>query len=100
VTGANGFVSLSNFIPAPTDPTDGRWGLLTKRPKLGDEWAAGGNPFKRRLLFLEAGSCFRAAPPRPWYGRMVEGVALDRPEVVQYGLAYTVPMRLPEEDDR
>jgi CRISPR-associated protein Csm4 len=98
--GTNGFVSLSNFIPAQADPTEGRWRVLTKRGKLGDEWAVGRNPFKRPLLFLEAGSCFLTSTPRPWYGRMIDGVAPGRPEVVQYALAYAVPMRLPEEREQ
>ncbi len=91
---ATGFISLSNFIPAAADPRAGRWRLLTKRGKLGDEWAVGANPFKRPLLFLEAGSCFQTADPRDWYGQMIEGVAPGRPEAVQYGLAFAVPAQL------
>lgn len=103
IDGANGFVSLSNFIPAADDPTEGRWRLLAKRGKLGDEWASDDNPFKKRVTCLEAGSCFRYRPSaesetRSWYGRLVMGVAQGRTEAVQYGLAHAVPMKLPGED--
>src|SRR5947209_11742672 len=44
IEGANGFVSLSHFVPAPGDPTDGAWELLTKYPKYGANAPAPG-PF-------------------------------------------------------
>jgi CRISPR-associated protein Csm4 len=94
----NGFVSLSNFLPAADDPTEGRWRLLVKRGKLGDERGAGERPFKRPLTFLEAGSCFRASNPGPWYGAMVRDIAPGFPDVIQYGLAYAVPMRLLDDE--
>lgn len=93
---ANGFVSLSNFIPDRGDPTDGRWRLLVKRGRLGDERSTDENPFKRPLVFLTAGSCFRSGPPRPWYGSFIQGVAPGRPDVLQYALAYAVPVHVPD----
>jgi hypothetical protein len=39
---------------------------------------------------LKAGSCFRAAPGRDCYGRLVEGIAPSQPQVVQYGFAFDV----------
>jgi CRISPR-associated protein Csm4 len=92
---ADGFVTLSRFVPAPSDPTDGFWRAVVKYGKLGEEFAVGGNPFKRPLIQLAAGSCFRSVPMREWYGRIVEGLSA-RPEVKQYGLAFPVPMRLPK----
>ncbi|MDP2952256.1 MAG: hypothetical protein Q8O76_02925, partial [Chloroflexota bacterium] len=53
---ANAFVSLSTFVPAQGDPTDGSWQVLVKYGKLGEEFALGENPFKRPLLMLAAGS--------------------------------------------
>lgn len=93
---ANGFISLSNWVPARTDPTDGCYTTLVKRGKLGEEWASSGNPFKYPLVMLAAGACFRTAgPPQPWYGRLVEQIAEQHPEVVHYGYALAVPARLP-----
>jgi len=109
VEGENGFVSLSNFVPAASDPTDGAWNTMVKRGRLGEEYAtkaAGdGNPrpFKRPVVMLTAGSCFYDAAPRPFYGRLVERVHDDADNfghVVQYGLALAVSMRLPEKEDQ
>ena len=92
---ANGFVTLSRFVPAPGDPTEGFWDTTVKYGKLGEEWAVAGNPFKRPLVQLACGSCFRDAPPRRWYGQLVSGLS-ERPEVKQYGFALALPMRLPD----
>lgn len=109
VGGENGFVSLSNFVPAASDPTDGAWNTIVKRGRLGEEYAtkaAGdGNPrpFKRPLVMLAAGSCFYDPTPRPFYGRLVEKVHDDADNfghVVQYGLALAVGMRLPPKEDQ
>ena len=94
--GANAFVSLSPFVPAATDPTEGRWRTMVKYGRLGEEFALDENPFKRPLLMLTAGSVFFDTPVREFYGRMVSGMSLVHPEVVQYGYALPVPMRLPK----
>lgn len=93
IEGVNAFVSLSHFVPAQNDPIDGRWKINVKYGKLGGEWATT-KPFKRPLVMLEPGSWFRTDMQRDWYGRLVSGVSADRPEVVQYGLAFAVPMRV------
>ncbi len=101
IAGANAFVSLSHFVPARDDPTQGQWKINVKYGKLGGEWAASSNPFKRPLMMLAAGSWFRTAEPdRLWYGRMVKGISSGHPEVVQYGLAFAVPIRSPLTTDR
>ena len=93
--GADGFVSLSNWVPARADPTDGCYSTLVKRGKLGEEFASGANPFKHPLVMLAAGACFRTGgTPRPWYGRLVERIAEQHAEVVHYGYAFAVPARL------
>ncbi|MCC6446892.1 MAG: hypothetical protein IT210_26000 [Armatimonadetes bacterium] len=92
--GANGFVSLSNFVPASTDPAEGFWNTAVKYGKLGEEYALP-KPFKKPLIQLTAGSCFYDAPPRAWCGRMVERLTPDD-RIVQYGYGFPVPMALPE----
>lgn len=87
--GADGFVSLSTFMPAASDPTDGCWRVRVKHGRLGPLAAAGegGNPFKRPLVQIEPGAVFRApGRPRPFYGRMVRDVAPGFPAAVQCGL--------------
>jgi len=97
IDGANAFVSLSHFVPARTDPHEGQWKVNVKYGKLGGEWAATDNPFKKPLIMLEPGSWFHTDTPKDWYGRLVSGISLARPEVVQYGLAFAVPMKVSEE---
>lgn len=92
---ANGFVSLSRFVPAVKDPTDGFWNVTVKYGKLGEEFATSGNPFKRPLIQLSYGSCFRDAQVREWYGQLIGGLSA-RPEVKQYGFAFPVGMCLPD----
>ncbi len=95
---ANGFVTLSNFVPAKSDPTHGTWQIIVKYGKLGEANAISGSPFKRPLLMLTAGSTFHDAPCSEYYGRMVRDVANPHlyPDVVQYALAFPVPMKIKE----
>ena len=94
---ANGFVSLSSFVPGPDDPTNGFWQVFVKYGRLGEEYAYGPNPFKKPLLMLAAGSAFYDSSIRPFYGSLVEGVSPAHPEVVHFGYALPVAMKLPEE---
>lgn len=95
VPDADAFVTLSRFVPAVHDPTDGFWNVAVKYGKLGEEWATSDHPFKQPLLQLECGSCFRTGgAPRAWYGHLVENIHHTRSEVVHYGFAFAVPMKL------
>ncbi len=91
-TSPNGFVTLSHFVPAATDPTDGAWKVRVKYGKLGDEKTFCGNPFKKPLIMLQPGAVFRTENPKPWYGRLVEHIAFTDPDVVQYGFGFAVPL--------
>ncbi len=95
--GANGFVSLSNFVPAQADPLEGHYKTLVKYGKLGEEFASSSaiSPFKFPLLMLAAGATFRDDHPRDFYGRMVEGIHPQHEDIVQYGYAFAVPIVLP-----
>ncbi|MBI3583953.1 MAG: hypothetical protein HY096_08395 [Nitrospinae bacterium] len=93
--GENGFISLSNFVPAKTDPTEGYYKTFVKYGKLGGEFTFSGNPFKKPLMMLTAGSTFYAnGDLKPFYGRMVDGISPAKPEVVHYGYAFSVPICL------
>jgi len=93
VAGAEAFVSLSSMVPAASDPTEGRWRVRVKHGMLGEQ-AGKGVPFKRPLVQLLPGAVFRTASPiRPFYGRIVRGIAPAMPEAVQCGLALAVPCR-------
>lgn len=91
---ANAFISLSNFVPAPGDPVKGNYRILVKYGKLGEQLALSGNPFKRPLLMLKAGSIFQVnGAVKHFYGQMIEDIAPQHPEVLQYALAFSVPAR-------
>jgi len=90
--GSNAFVALSHFVPAATDPREGRWSVVTKYPKF-SPGAPSGAIFKGRLVMLRPGSAFRlSAPIRQFYGQMLK----DPSGSVQYARAFAVPMRWPE----
>lgn len=91
----NGYLSLSHFVPAPGDPTEGIYKTFVKYGKLGEEYALTGCPFKYPLLMLQAGCVFfTKGEIRPFYGQMIDHIAPAHPEVLQYALAFSVPVRL------
>ncbi len=88
----NGFVTLSNFVPSASDPTQGFWNLIVKYGKMGEEWASEDHAFKKPLLMLEAGSTFLDSPCRDYYGCLVRNLNSAYSQAVQYALALPVPM--------
>jgi CRISPR-associated protein Csm4 len=89
---ADGFVSLSSYVPAENDPNNGRWSLRIKRGKLGEHAGGQGNPFKKPIIQFEPGAVFRTGErPKPWYGRVVKNVAPGMPEAVQICYTLSVP---------
>lgn len=89
-----GFVSLSHFVPAQIDPTDGSYKMLVKYGKLGEDKTFCGNPFKKPLLMIKPGAVFRTVTVRHYYGRLVENIAYADSSVVQYGFGFAVPVSL------
>lgn len=92
---SNAFISLSNFVPAPDDPTEGYYKTIVKYGKLGGEYTFSGNPFKKPILMLGTGSIFFTnGVLKPYYGRVIECIAPAIPNVVHYGYAFAVPSYL------
>ena len=92
---ANAFVSLSNFVPSADDPVDGFYHIFIKYGKLGEEYAYSSMPFKKPLVMLKAGSVLRTdKKPKDYYGTIVQNLVPAKPEVVQYGYAFALPIRL------
>lgn len=96
----NAMMTLGACVPKHDDPVRGFWRVEPKFGKLGGPWATGGDdtdrhPFKFPLTFIRTGAVF-AAPPKPFVGRMVDGIHPTRREVVQYGYALALPVRVPE----
>jgi CRISPR-associated protein Csm4 len=90
----NAFVSLSDFIPAKDDPTDGTFRTFTKYGKLGGEYAASGQPFKRPLLMIAAGAVFKAEHVKPFYGKALESVAKVDSHIIHPAFALAVPAKI------
>lgn len=67
---ADGCVVLSTFQPAATDPTDGAWEAFTKYGKLGPDFGLV-NVFKRPMIVIHPGACFRGPAARGWVGRPI-----------------------------
>lgn len=91
VDNPNAFITLSNFVPSSSDPTEGFYHSKIKYGKLGEHYALSECPFKRPLFMIKAGSVFLAQTIRPYYGRLVKNVVPQKPEVVHYGYAFALP---------
>jgi len=96
----NGFVALSNFIPRREDPTEGYYKTFVKYPKVSYVSSEDDSPFKKPLIFLEAGSVFRNHPVREFYGSCMEKVALKEGRVSEEIVigAYTIAVPCYVED--
>jgi len=107
VPDADAVVSLSNFVPAASDPAaDGLWKILIKFGRLGEHRSAWPQPFKRSLRMLQAGSVLKLHDdqrPPAFLGRAISGLSI-KPDgspgddvQICYGLA--LPCRWPHRLD-
>ncbi|MFZ5436920.1 MAG: hypothetical protein ACOZCF_11615 [Bacillota bacterium] len=88
----NAFVALSDFVPAAGDPSKGFYRLTTVYSRIAGRLTNDSSVFKSPVFALTAGSTMLVeGNVRPFYGRMVTGVAPTHPEVVHYGLTVAVP---------
>ena len=94
VNDANGYMALSNFIPAQSDPMEGWYKTFVKYGKLDREFAAGYFPFKKPLLYLQAGAVFKTDKVAACYGRYVEDISAVEGVVVN-ACTIAIPMKLP-----
>ncbi len=91
---ANGFIAFSSFVPAENDPVEGKWALNIKYGKLGEN-AGVGNPFKRPFLQIRPGAVFYTdETPKPFYGRVLTGLAPGFSEAVQVCYCLAVPCKI------
>jgi CRISPR-associated protein Csm4 len=102
---SNGIVVLSTFQPKASDPTDGYWEAFTKYGKVGPNLGLD-NVFKRPLIMLRPGACFRCSPAPEFVGRALPmSQIVDAPtesalrgrgaEIAQLAFGLAVPCRLP-----
>lgn len=86
-------IMLSNFVPDSSDPIDGHYQLVVKYGKVGE---TSDRPFKKPLMMLKEGAVFFDDPPKAYYGTMIQDIAVGRPEVVQYGYGFAIPVKIYE----
>jgi len=93
----NAFLALSNFIPSRNDPAEGFYKTIVKYGKLDRELSVDEQPYKKPLLFLQAGAVFRCREKeiKPYYGRCLHGIAVD-PDITVNACTIAIPMRLPD----
>jgi len=96
----NAFVSLSNFIPSRPEELNGYYQPLTKYGKLGGEYAAGYNPFKKPLVMLQAGALIKdeTITPEKRYGKLQSGVHKNS-DIRHYGYAFPIAVHYQESAD-
>jgi CRISPR-associated protein Csm4 len=70
VANANGAIALSTFQPAPGDPTKGFWEAFVKYGKVAPDPGVA-NVFKRPLVMLQPGACFKTDVARSYLGRAI-----------------------------
>ena len=93
----NGFISLSNYLPAKTDSIiSGRYDTHVKYGKLGEELALSKIPFKKPMIMIKPGAIFFTEKQQEYYGRVtVTGEASTaNPFVVQFGIPFTLNAKI------
>ena len=92
IAGANSWTTISHFVPAVQDPTEGYWRTHVTYPKFHGN--ATSNVFKGTLVMLAPGSVFRTDEdtPRSWYGRTLSIPRPEMPNAMHYGLAFAIPL--------
>ncbi len=89
---ANAFINLSNYLPSENDKIiDAYYDINVKYGKLGEEYALSSNPFKKPIIFLTPGSCFKTNVKKEFYGRCTKNGEISSIEhVIQNGIAFTL----------
>jgi CRISPR/Cas system CSM-associated protein Csm4 (group 5 of RAMP superfamily) len=77
---SNGVVVLSTFQPGSNDPVEGVWDAFTKYGKLGPDFGID-NVFKRPMVCLRPGACFRTERTSEFLGRAIKMDELLAPDV-------------------
>ena len=80
--GSNAFVALSNFVPGRRDPVKGMYKTMVKYGKLDREYATLDIPFKKPILFLQAGAVFFDDNVRKYYGSCIQEVSVKEKVII------------------
>lgn len=87
-----GFLTLGNYLPSEEDNSEpGFYDYMVKYGKLGENQSSGRNPFKKPMIMMKPGSCFKTNSVKPFYGRMTAlGEVSSETEVYQCGIPFTL----------
>lgn len=97
VEGANAFVNLSSaYVPKYGQLSRGFYNVHVKRGKLGGDYVLQHSPWKRPILMIRAGSVFEGDPSAV-YGGLVRNVHYELDNVVQYGYAFPLGVKVDAE---
>ncbi|NIR51598.1 hypothetical protein GWO43_23735 [candidate division KSB1 bacterium] len=97
---ANGFVTLSSYVPDSEAPLNGHYDLLIKYPKLAGDFETAfdnvSSPFKHPVAMMRSGAVFHSYERNRPYGALVAGVHKQNNSIMQYGLAFPVGVQIEE----
>lgn len=94
ITGANGFISLSNYVPDETDYTEIIYAdISTKRGKLSGGYANEENIFKKPIVHYLPGAVFVSQNPREIKGKAVTNIHFME-NILQFMIPFTVEVKL------
>ena len=92
---SNGFISLSQYLPANSDNIkDAFYDINVKYGKFGEEKSSSQNPFKPAMLLMKPGSCFVTDKQTEFYGRAIKGFVDYQPKLIHNGIAFTLAAKL------
>ncbi|MBV6479141.1 MAG: hypothetical protein HGGPFJEG_01902 [Ignavibacteria bacterium] len=97
---STGFITLSNYLPSTDDgltAENSLYDLNIKYGKLGEELALSSNPFKKPIVFMTPGSCFKTEVNKDFYGRCVSDIVQLtelKDKVIQNGIAFSLRINL------
>lgn len=92
----NALVTLGPCVPKRTDPAGGAWQVQTLWGRLGGTFATEGIAVQKRpVMGLKAGAVLTGTVAnKAFVGRLVNGVHPAKPEVVHYGLAPVLAVKI------
>ena len=92
---ADGFITLSNYLPAKSDNIDKYYyDYFVKFGKLGENFSSDENPFKFPLVLLTDGSVFYTKSDKEYYGRVTgPGDIHYNKNILQNGYAFSLKFK-------
>ena len=90
----NSYIIMSNYIPKKNEPIIGQYKCFVKCGKLGGEYAASNNPFKKPIMMISPGAVFMSKAEKYACGRVIERVSNEHKNVIGFGCSLCIPSRI------